>query len=49
MGWIHTVLRVLVGAAFVFFGLTYFLPSLMPDAPPNRHWARASLRSPPAR
>lgn len=34
MSWIHTVLRVLVGVGFVFFGLTYFLPTLMPDAPP---------------
>lgn len=34
MTWIHAGLRVLVGAAFVFFGLTYFLPSMMPDAPP---------------
>ena len=32
MGWIHTGLRVLVGAAFVFFGLTYFIP--MGEMPP---------------
>lgn len=33
MSWIHTVLRVLVGAAFVFFGLTFFIP-ISSDMPP---------------
>lgn len=32
MGWIHTGLRVLVGAAFVFFGLTHFVKIM--DVPP---------------
>lgn len=32
MSWVHTVLRVLVGAAFVFFGLSYFLKLV--DMPP---------------
>jgi len=35
MGWIHTVLRVLVGAAFTFFGLSYFFPLMEMPPPPT--------------
>jgi uncharacterized membrane protein YphA (DoxX/SURF4 family) len=35
MTWIHTVLRVLVGAAFVFFGLSYFFQLMDMPPPPT--------------
>lgn len=35
MGWIHTGLRVLVGAAFVFFGLSHFFQLMDPPPPPT--------------